>query len=172
MRNTIRFSSLAVLVVVLGAMQGCGCKEDGKTAAAIDARNKEIGDSIAKGDAAAVAARYTVDALVMPPNSPALAGRESIQKAWQGFIDSGVKGLELKSTEVVSRCDSADEAGAYKVLGDNGQVLDAGKYIVVWKRVEGAWYLHWDIWNSNTPPPPPPPPVPLGETVPPPPPAP
>jgi hypothetical protein len=30
-------------------------------------------------------------------------------------------------------------------------VLDEGKYIVIWKQVEGQWKLHRDILNSSRP---------------------
>ncbi len=31
----------------------------------------------------------------------------------------------------------------------DGGVADEGKYIILWRRVGGAWYVHRDIWNSN-----------------------
>jgi hypothetical protein len=41
--------------------------------------------------------------------------------------------------------------GKYKMnAAGNG---DTGKYIVVWKRQDGVWKLHADIWNSDAPPP-------------------
>ena len=34
---------------------------------------------------------------------------------------------------------------------DNGRVTDKGKYIVVWKKVGGAWKVASDIFNTNLP---------------------
>jgi hypothetical protein len=33
----------------------------------------------------------------------------------------------------------------------DGSILDTGKYIVIWKRENGAWKWHRDIWNSSRP---------------------
>src|ERR1044072_7051357 len=92
---------IAATAALLGA-QGCNRHEDdrGKVRGEIDAGNKGLGAGFAKGDAAAVAAMYSSSAQMFPPNGPTVSGREAIQKAWQGFISAGFKGIELTSTEV------------------------------------------------------------------------
>jgi ketosteroid isomerase-like protein len=35
---------------------------------------------------------------------------------------------------------------------EGGKVVDRGKYIVIWKREQGQWKLHRDIWNTSMPP--------------------
>jgi hypothetical protein len=37
----------------------------------------------------------------------------------------------------------------------DGKVLDKGKYIVIWKKEDGTWKLHRDIWTTSVPPAPP-----------------
>jgi ketosteroid isomerase-like protein len=78
-------------------------------------------------------------------------GREAIARMWQAVIDSGVKGVTLTTLEVEAAGDIACEVGTYRLTGDGGTVLDAGKYVVVWKKEDGAWKLHRDIWNSSVP---------------------
>jgi len=41
--------------------------------------------------------------------------------------------------------------GTFTLKGKGGQELDAGKYIVIWKREDGQWKLHRDIFNSSLP---------------------
>ena len=150
----------AVTVAVIG-LQGCSPKEDdAKVKAAIEARNKEVSAAFAKGDAAGVAALYSSGAQMFPPNAGIVSGHDAIQKAWKDFVDAGFKGLELMTVEVEGHGDSADEEGQYRLIAADGKVVDTGKYIVVWKRENGNWFLHRDIWNSSNPPPPPPPPPP------------
>jgi uncharacterized protein (TIGR02246 family) len=120
----------------------------------VDAGNKAWAAAIAAGNAAAVAALYTDDALVMPPNGEAVTGRPAIEKAFQGMIASGVKQATLTAKEVEAHGDTATEVGAYSIKDAAGKEIDRGKYIVVWKRVQGQWKLHRDIWNSNLPMPP------------------
>jgi uncharacterized protein (TIGR02246 family) len=121
---------------------------------AIEAGNKAFGAAIAAGNAAAVAALYADDALVMPPNSEAVTGKPAIEKAFQGMIAGGVKQATLTAKEVEAHGDTATEVGAYSIKDGAGKEIDRGKYIVVWKRVQGQWKLYRDIWNSNMPMPP------------------
>ena len=128
--------------------------QSGSVKAAVDAANKKFGAAIAAGNAAGVAALYTEDAMALPPNSEAVRGRAAIEKAFQGMIASGVKEITLTAQEVEGHGDTATEVGAYSVKDGAGKELDRGKYVVVWKRVQGDWKLHRDIWNSNMPMPP------------------
>jgi ketosteroid isomerase-like protein len=33
--------------------------------------------------------------------------------------------------------------------GAEGNVLDRGKYVVVWQREQGQWRIHRDIWSTS-----------------------
>jgi uncharacterized protein (TIGR02246 family) len=151
-----------LLSVLAGLLTLTACQprvDNVQLRATIDGRNQEVGAAVAKGDAAAVAALYSPDAQMLPPNSAPVSGREGIQAAWSSFIGTGVKGLDLTALEVIGHGDTADEVGQYKLFGADEQVLDTGKYIVIWKRENGQWFLHRDIWNSSQPLPPPAPPA-------------
>jgi hypothetical protein len=63
----------------------------------------------------------------------------------------GIKSVALKSVEVESFGDTIVEQGTATFYGEDQNLLDTGKYLVVWKRVEGEWKLHRDCWNSNEP---------------------
>jgi uncharacterized protein (TIGR02246 family) len=118
---------------------------------AIEAANAEFGAAYGRGEAPAVAALYTEGGQLYPPNESLVAGRAAIEKFWKAAMDSGVKGVELKTAEVESVGDSAVEAGTYTLYGKDGTTLDRGKYLVLWKSVGSAWRLHRDCWNSNEP---------------------
>jgi uncharacterized protein (TIGR02246 family) len=119
--------------------------------AAIDAANGQFVALFTKGDAASLAALYTQDAQVLPPNSDVVSGRPAIQKFWQGVMDSGVKGAKLTTAELTPSGNAAYEVGRYELSGADGKTLDRGKYVVIWKRDGGQWKLHRDIWNTNAP---------------------
>jgi ketosteroid isomerase-like protein len=55
--------------------------------------------------------------------------------------------------EVEGLGDTAIEIGELTLYGAEAQVLDKGKYMVIWKRQDGKWKLHRDIFNSSMPPP-------------------
>ena len=113
--------------------------------------NSKFMSAVSDGDAARVVAQYTEDAQVLPPNADFASGKQEIQNLFQGFIDSGVKGMNLESIEIEGMGDTAFEIGKYTILGEGDQVLDNGKYIVIWKKVGEEWKLHRDIFNSNMP---------------------
>jgi uncharacterized protein (TIGR02246 family) len=118
---------------------------------AIETANAEFGAAVGRGDARAVAVMYTEGGQLYPPNEKVVAGRAAIEEFWKGSINAGVKRVELKTAEVEGLGNSAVEAGTYTLYGNDGTTLDRGKYLVLWKRVEGAWKLHRDCWNSNEP---------------------
>ena len=118
---------------------------------AIAAANAEFGAAYGRGDARAVAAMYTEGGQLYPPNERVVAGRAAIEEFWKAAMDSGAKGVELKTAEVERLGDSAVEAGSYTLYRKDGTTLDHGKYLVLWKWVGGAWGLHRDCWNSNEP---------------------
>ncbi len=104
------------------------------------------------GDAAALAMLYTNDGQLLPPNSGMVSGTEAIRQFWQGAMDMGIKTAKLEIAEVKGLGRLAYEAGTYQLFLEGDQLADRGKYLVIWKKEEGAWKLYRDIWNSSQPP--------------------
>jgi uncharacterized protein (TIGR02246 family) len=118
----------------------------------IDAANQKFSAAYAKGDAAAIARLYTPGATVFPPGGDMVTGREGIQKVWAGATQSGLKITGLQTVSVEQYGDAAREIGRFTAEAPNAQKqmtkLD-GKYVVVWKQLDGTWMLDADIWNLN-----------------------
>ena len=121
--------------------------------AAIEAANKVFMDAAARGDAAGVAALYTEDGQLLPPNAGPATGRAAVQAFFQAAMDMGIKSALLTTVEVEGHGDTATEVGRIKLFGEGEQELDQGKYLVIWKNVDGQWMLYRDIFNSSNPPP-------------------
>jgi len=117
----------------------------------ITAANNVFMETFKRGDAAGLAALYTNDGQVLPPNGDFVSGQQAIQGFWQAIFDMGIKEAQLEIVEVEKQGDTAFEVSRFKLLGESGQVLDEGKYIVIWKRDQGQWKLHRDIFNSSLP---------------------
>jgi uncharacterized protein (TIGR02246 family) len=119
----------------------------------IERIGKEFGAAFSRDDAAAIAAHYAEDAMVMPPGGKAVSGRQGIEQFWRGIREMGVQELSLTTEEVDARDDLAYEVGSatLKIQPPEGSpVTDTVKFLVVWKRsADGAWQLYRDIWNSN-----------------------
>ena len=119
--------------------------------AAIAAPIEQFMAAFSRGDAAGAAAVYTADAQVLPPNSDVITGQQAIQTFWQSAMDMGIKAVKLVTVEVAGDENTAYEVGQFTLQGAEGQVLDAGKYVVIWRLDAGQWKLHRDIWNSSRP---------------------
>jgi uncharacterized protein (TIGR02246 family) len=117
----------------------------------IEKANQEFMDAVAARDANAVAALYTEDALVLPPNTPAIQGREGARNFFSGAINSGVSKVNLVTHEVEGDGQTAIERGAYEMMVDGDVVVDKGKYLVHWRNVDGEWKLNKDMFNSDLP---------------------
>ncbi len=58
--------------------------------------NENFMAAVQRGDAAGVAACYTRDAQVLPPNGLPLTGTENIAAFFQGMMNIGVKDAKLE----------------------------------------------------------------------------
>ena len=119
---------------------------------AIAAGNERFMAAFARQDAAAVAELYTENAKLLPPNSNILEGRAAIQAFWQAVMGMGIASAQLEIQEVDAVGDTAVEVSLFTLYSADGTAADYGKYIVVWKRVKGQWFLHRDIFNTSQPP--------------------
>jgi uncharacterized protein (TIGR02246 family) len=115
----------------------------------IRSANQNFEQNFANGDAQGMAALYTSDGMLLPPGTGIQKGSNAIQNFWQMVMDLGIKGARLETLEVEQEGETAIEMGQYELSGADGQRMDQGKYIVIWKRDVGQWKLHKDIWNTS-----------------------
>jgi ketosteroid isomerase-like protein len=150
-------------LVALLAIAACAPAQQGQTDAdyaAIAAAENEFAAGMNAGDMAKVAAIYSDDAVLMPPNLPAVHGRLAIQEFLATFPPVG--DFKLMAGETKGGAGLVTVRGQYSMNlmppGASAAVADSGKFIEVWlQQPDGAWRLAWDIWNSNialAPPPP------------------
>jgi len=121
---------------------------------AIQAGNENFMAAFKRGDAAGVAACYTNDARLLPPNGSVVTGTPDITAFWQRSMNLGIKEARLETKHLEERADLAVEVGQYTltIQPEGGDAItDVGKYVVVWKEDGGAWKLHIDIWNTDAP---------------------
>lgn len=126
-------------------------QDAGAVRAAIEQAGVQFAEAYGRGDAKAVAAFYTPDAIAFPPGGEMVKGRDAIQQMWQSTMDSGVKSLSFTVVDVGTSGDVAYETGTV-VLGIQAPGKDSttasAKYVVVWKKQGNDWKLHRDIWND------------------------
>ena len=152
------FYVVAVLGIVIGVLPDRAVAQTkGKTDPALPKLAKEWADAFNAKNAAGVAALYTEDAALNPPNEPAVQGRGNIQAWVQKMIDHGLSNMVLTPTESAISGNIAYEAGTYSATvtpPGSKPVTDKGKYLLVLKQASGKWLIAHDIFNSDLPPPP------------------
>ena len=119
----------------------------------IRAANAELMAACKRGDAAAMAAAYTSDAWLMPPHADVQQGTAAIRAFWQTVVDMGLRDVALETADLEAQGEALIECGRYTLRAPTGDVVDTGKYVVVWKQERGGWRLHRDIWTTSRPPP-------------------
>jgi uncharacterized protein (TIGR02246 family) len=103
---------------------------------------------------ALVEAFYAKDAVLLPPNRPAMEGRENIRQMLQGLMDGGLSSIKLETTVTATSGDLAYGRGRYTISMEppgGTPVTDVGKYVVVYRRQGAAWRAVADIFNSDQP---------------------
>ncbi len=100
-------------------------------------------------DAESLGEHYTPGGQLMPTGSEIISGHVGIAQFWTGAFEMGLASVELDTLEVEQHGTTAIEVGTYTLKLPDGATADQGTYLVVWKKVEGVWKMHRDIWNTN-----------------------
>jgi len=95
-------------------------------------------------DIDAMTAFYAEDAVLLPPNAPAIFGRDAIIATMQEMFAAG-QGIELEDLEIKVAGNLGYKAGRYRTRGQDGSLIDRGKFIEIWSKID-------DIWNSSVQP--------------------
>ena len=110
-------------------------------------------------DADALAGMYWEDALLFPPNVPAVAGGDPLCEYFAAetpaFREAGLTMNIPEAGAVHVAGDLAYEAGTYSITDASGATIDTGKYIGVFQKRDGVWRYIRDTWNSDLAPAPP-----------------
>ena|SRR5438105_1376809 len=103
------------------------------------------------GNADAVAAMYTDDAVLLVPNAPIARGNAAIRDAFRASFGGGHPTLNFAPDRIVQSGDVAYEYGHYTM--QMGSMTDQGSYVTVWRRQpNGDWKIVEDSVNSSLPP--------------------
>ncbi len=105
----------------------------------------------AAGDADALAETYTEDAKVLPPGVPVVEGRAAIRTFFRNLFETRPESADFDEREIVVFGDYTYRQGSYSLPLPDGSI-EYGKFIQLWKNVDGTWKLHRSMWSPNGPP--------------------
>jgi ketosteroid isomerase-like protein len=161
-----RIAAVAVLALAACApkaetpeqMAGRMKAESDSARTAIEAANARFAHYFESGQADSAAMNYAEDATIMLPSEPPVQGRAAIRAKIAEFMDYGTWQFSVATTRVDASGPIAVEQGTYvegltpgphAPPGIAAMFPDTGKYITVWKKVNGTWLIFADISNSN-----------------------
>jgi uncharacterized protein (TIGR02246 family) len=149
MRRIAIFSTLFLMLAAPALAQD---GEDAGAAAGIARSAAAFSRALEAGDAATMAAQYTDDATLIPPNGRLVGGREAILAFWTPR-NPDFKTLEhrLTTDKLEVTGDVAIEVGTWLQRGQAGEnepTESSGRYLVVWRRQpDGEWRMQFDSWT-------------------------
>ena len=118
---------------------------------------EECATAMRAGDVESFMAIVTDDAVLMPPNEPAVTGKEAIRAWTQLFFEqfSIEPTISVKEVEVVG--DWAFERADYTfrltpVAGGAVMQENIKNLRVLQRQSDGSWKIAREIWNSDHPP--------------------
>lgn len=147
---------LASLMLLVVACQPAAGPLSGDDVAALQELGKSYARAVLAGDADAVAALYTDDAVEMPPGAPERVGREAIRAGYQGGGETTE--FTMIPLQIEGRADLAYDRGGWSwtgvMPGTTEPRTEVGKYLAIARRqADGSWRWTAAIWNSDAPPP-------------------
>ncbi len=149
----MRYSFIIVIVLYIIAptfTSGQNLIGDEKEIEKILFNIKTFSEHIMASDYDAIAAAYTEDGKIFPSGRDIIEGREDIRKYWVLPEGRSTKYHKVKPEEIKIIGDEAYDYGYYEGVSLNAQGQESswkGKYVIVWKKVEGEWKIYLDIWN-------------------------
>jgi uncharacterized protein (TIGR02246 family) len=101
---------------------------------------------------------YTDDAVALMPGAAAVTTKDALRSLYQEFFTTaGMTSLQstVGDIDVAASGDLAVEHGVNVITftTPQGEMTDTGKYLVVWKKVDGQWKVARISVNSDSPPP-------------------
>jgi ketosteroid isomerase-like protein len=119
----------------------------------IDQGRSAFADALRRGDAAAAASIYAVDATLLAPAVDVVRGRAAIERFWRTGVDTGITEVELAALDVQRSGELAFEVGRYtlRVAPEVGApVVDRGRYLIV-HRLDpaGRWLRAAEMFSSD-----------------------
>ena len=103
------------------------------------------------GNLAGVVALYASNGCRMPPNQEAVHGSDAILAQLKAGKDRGLAKVKIAVTSAESSGDLRYGIGTYEITGADGSHVDHGKWMLVSKKLNGAWKTQCDIFNSDMP---------------------
>lgn len=159
--------SAITLFIPLSIATACQTQSQSQTTPAPDTRaadeavlkklDEEWSKAAGAKDVEKTISYYSDDAVVLPPNSPKITGKEGFRSLWKSLLNEpGFHGgWSATKVEVARSGDLAYVTGNYEMTANDAggkPQTDKGKFLEVWKKqADGNWKCSVDMFSSDLP---------------------
>jgi ketosteroid isomerase-like protein len=150
--------SFTYAVLAATILTGCGGPQIDIAAEteAVRARSEGVVAAESALDVTAALTFWAEDAIVQGAGMPQIQGKEAIGDLYRQYFEGGqVKEFSGTTSylEVSAGGDLAYEYGVnrFVLAGPEGDLLDMGKYLAVWKKINGEWFVAALSFTSDAP---------------------
>ena len=157
-----RFTLFRSMLVPAFLVAGCGRQADEtsrvnapafdlqKTRELIIQQNNRFTDAHIAGNVATIDSMFLSDARSYPPGARAAVGLPAIHALTVDFLKAGISEFREETTAFYGNAELVIDEGVYVLTYGQG-VTERGKYMNVWKNVNGDWRIQANIWNTDPP---------------------
>ena len=120
--------------------------------AAIAQSNIVYWQAFVKGDSNLFIDRYSADACIMLPNAPSMCGQNAAPDFFHAAYNlMHIRNGRFTTVEVFGNGEFITENGLFELRDSTNNLVDNGKYLVLWKKTKKGWKMFRDSFSSNNP---------------------
>jgi len=150
-----RIITLGILGCLLSGLASCNKQKSQTASFDMEIAKKEIAsrlrayeDAMSNGDKEVFENLYAEDAEILHNGSPSTLGRKNILKTFESWVRDSVVG-GFTTTGLWGDDALLVEEGTGYFANVNETWKSTGKYLLVWKKVDGEWQIFRDTWFSD-----------------------
>lgn len=142
--------NIAFAVIVSAALVAGCAQPAAQNSTELSAIGEAWGEHLSAGDIDSLVALYAPDARLLAPNAEMVQGHDAIRQAFQPMFDAGLTGA-TPTAEAMVAGDLGYRLGTFTLNAPDGTVEDRGKFVEVWRAIDGEWKMMSDVYNSDLP---------------------
>ena len=150
-----RLAVLGLMIVITLTLVNCNQPKKHSASFDLEKANSEIRlrlnayeEAMQKGDKDALGNMYAEDAEILNDGKPSIIGKKNIVKVFEGWVTDSVVG-KFNTTGLWGNEDLLVEQGTGYFAHATGKWKSTGKYLLVWKNIDGEWMIFRDTWFSD-----------------------
>jgi RNA polymerase sigma-70 factor (ECF subfamily) len=107
--------------------------------------------AFSRGDSTLLIDRYTKDCWIMPPNAASMCGQDAPLDLFRAaYYKRGVRNGRFITTDLYGNADEfVTEVGFFQLFDAGNNMIDNGKFLVLWKKTPAGWKIFRDSFNSD-----------------------